>query len=294
MSWADGLDCFELDLGAALYPERLRLTPEPPAKLYGVGDPAALALPGLAVVGARKATPYGRSAARQFAGWAADAGYSIISGAARGCDQAAHQAALDVSGVTVAVLGTAADVAYPRDAARLLHAIAQCGCVVSELPWGQQPAKWTFRARNRIIAGLAGALLVLEAGLPSGTFVTADYALSAGRDVFVIPGSIYAPECRGPNRLLRQGATPVTDVSELAQELLASLGPPRRMALQPPEQLAAERADRVFAALRTNPARPDDLARELGMDVVEVARRIGMLESGGEVAKYPDGRYGPC
>jgi DNA processing protein len=195
----------------------------------------------------------------------------------------------------VAVLGNGADIAYPRDARELLRAVAATGCVVSELPWGCQPAKWTFRARNRIIAGLAGALLVVEAGLPSGTFVTADYALAAGRDVLVVPGSIFAPECRGPNRLLRQGATPITDVSELAQELASSLGPPTSD--RTADIVSAQKAgtgDLLLAALRANPARPDDLARDLALDIVEVARRIGSLEAGGEVAKYPDGRYGPC
>lgn len=294
-SWSECLGRFEIGIDDSAYPAQLRLTPDPPDRLFGIGRAAALYEPGLAVVGARKATPYGLAAAKQFAGWAAGSGYAIVSGAARGCDQAAHRAALDAGGTTVAVLGNGADIAYPRDAGDLLRSIAERGCVVSELPWGYEPAKWTFRARNRIIAGLAGALLVLEAGLPSGTFVTADSALAAGREVLVVPGSIYAPECRGPNRLLRQGATPVTDVSELAQELRACLGEPT--AVTPAgsaESALAQTADRILAALRTNPARLDDVARDLGLDIVAVMRRIGSLEAGGDVARYPDGRYGPC
>ncbi len=106
------------------------------------------------------------------------------------------------------------------------QAIAGCGAIVSEHPWGTPPQRWTFRTRNRIIAGLSAGLLVLEAGLPSGTFSTADYALAAGRDVFVVPGSIFAPECRGANRLLHQGATPVSDVTELAEALASVLPAP--------------------------------------------------------------------
>ena len=292
--WTEGLPRFEVAIEDEAYPQRLRETADPPRRLFGVGAASALSLPGLAVVGARKATPYGLAAAKQFAGWAAGSGYSIVSGAARGCDQAAHRAALDCGGTTVAVLGNGADLAYPRDAGDLLGRIARQGCVVSELPWGHEPAKWTFRARNRIIAGLAGALLVLEAGLPSGTFGTADSALAAGREVLVVPGSIYAPECRGPNRLLRQGATPVTDVSELAQELRASIGEPQAAVVTDlSDSRTAKTADRVLAALRTNPARPDDLARDLSLDIVEIARRIGALEAGGDIARYPDGRYGP-
>jgi len=288
--WYADAERFEIGITDDGYPGQLLLTPDPPQRLYGFGDASAL-VPGLAVVGARKATPYGRAAARMFAGWAANVGYTVISGAAIGCDQAAHRAALEVDGRTVAVLGCGADVAYPRGAGSLLAQITRSGCVVSELEWGYPPAKWTFRARNRIIAGLAGALLVLEAGLPSGTFITADEALACGRDVLVVPGSVFAPECRGPNRLLRQSATPITDVSELAGELRDCLGePPRRAAASSADAADNHDAsDRLLAALRTNPARPDDIARDLGLDIVTVARRIGALESTGAVTRFPDG-----
>jgi DNA processing protein len=293
VAWPGAAAAFEIEMGDPRYPELLAQTEDPPQVLRGFGDPNALE-PGLAVVGARKATPYGLAAARLFAGWAAAAGYPIVSGAAIGCDQAAHRAALTAGGRTVAVLGCGADVAYPSGSAALLAEIAVTGCVISELDWGYPPAKWTFRARNRIIAGLAGALLVLEAGCPSGTFITADRALEAGRDVLVVPGSIFAPECRGPNRLLRQGAIPVTEVAELADALMLSLGPPQgdRDLSETLYGLATD--DDVLSSLRTNPGRPDDVARLLGLDIVSAARRIGALEGLGLVRKYPDGRYGPC
>ena len=285
---------FELRLGEASYPDQLAQTPDPPEVLYGLGDPGAL-VPGLAVVGARKATPYGLQAGDLFAGWAARAGHVIVSGGAIGCDQAAHRAALSVGGTTVAVLGCGADLVYPSNAHELLAEIAHSGAVVSEQPWGSPPQRWTFRTRNRIIAGLSSALLVLEAGLPSGTFSTADYALEAGRDVLVVPGSIFAPECRGANRLLRQGAIPICDVSELA-DALASVLP---ATTHPPERLwtldnAPTDRDRVLAALRTDHLRPDDVARALGLDIVTVARRIGALEAEGLVVRFNDGRYGAC
>ena len=291
--WPGDASPFEVRRDDPRYPELLASTDEPPDVLRGFGDPAALR-PGLAVVGARKATPYGLAAARLFAGWAAGAGYTIVSGAAVGCDQAAHRAALDADGVTVAVLGCGPDVAYPRASGRLLRAIARKGCVVSELDWGHPPAKWTFRARNRIIAGLSAALLVLEAGCPSGTFITADRALDAGRDVLVVPGSIFAPECRGPNRLLRQGATPVCEVAELADILSALLGPARTEPGASADLYGLATDDAVLSALRTNPMRPDDVARALGLDIITAARRVGALEGLGVVRKYPDGRYGPC
>ena len=294
LSWPGLLTPFQIPLEHPGYPEALAETPDPPLLLSGYGDPAALRLPALAVVGARKATPYGLAAAALFAGWAAQAGYCIISGAAVGCDQAAHRAALESGGTTVAVLGTGADIAYPSGSEELLARIASHGCVVSELPFGHPAAKWTFRDRNRIIAGLAGALLVLEAGCPSGTFITADRALDAGRDVLVVPGSIFAPESRGPNRLLRQGAIPITDVSELAAALASVLGPAPREVDRLGTLCGPETDDAVHSALRANPARPDDLARVLGLDIVQIARRIGELEALGFVRKYPDGRYGPC
>lgn len=287
------LSRFELRLGEDDYPQQLALTPDPPKVLYGLGDPHAL-VPGLAVVGARKATPYGLQAGELFAGWAARSGYSIISGGAIGCDQAAHRAALAVGGTTVAVLGCGADVIYPSNAVQMLAEIGRAGAVVSEQPWGSPPQRWTFRTRNRIIAGLGAALLVLEAGLPSGTFSTADYALEAGRDVLVVPGSIFAPECRGANRLLRQGATPVCDVSELADALAALLPAPASLPLQWSLDDTPAADDKVLAALRTDHLRPDDVARALGLDIVTVARRIGMLEAEGFLTRFGDGRYGAC
>jgi DNA processing protein len=282
---------FEVVLGDSAYPAQLAESPDPPCRLYGLGDPALL-VPGLAVIGARKATPYGLQAGEIFAGWAAKAGYTIISGGAIGCDQSAHRAALEARSPTVAVLGCGADVVYPSNAAGLLAEIARTGVVVSEQPWGSPPQRWMFRTRNRIIAGLAASLLVLEAGLPSGTFSTADYALAAGRDVLVVPGSIFAPECRGANRLLHQGATPVSDVSELADALAMVLPPPATTSAEWSLDGSEVQDDPVLGALHTHHWRPDDLARTLALDIVTIARRIGALETAGLVARFPDGRYG--
>lgn len=273
---------FVLELGSREYPAQLADTPDPPKRLYGIGDPGAL-VAGLAVVGARKATPYGFRCTRQFAGWAAAQGVCIISGAAIGCDREAHIAALDEGGSTVAVLGSGPDVDYPRRSSAILSEIRERFAVISECPFGQEPHRFAFVRRNRIIAGLAAAVLVVEAGLPSGTFSTADAALDAGRDVFAIPGSIYSPESRGSNRLIRQGATPITDVSELA----AALGVQARPSLP-----ATGPGNDVVRALTADPLRPDDLARLLGIDIVQAASTLGALESQGVIARYPDGRYG--
>jgi DNA processing protein len=273
---------FVLALGSREYPAQLAEIPDPPKLLYGVGDPSALA-PGLAVVGARRATPYGLRCTRLLAGWAAANEVTVISGAAVGCDREAHEAALEQGGPTVAVLGTGPDIDYPRRSAETLRRIRDGYAVVSECPFGQQPHRFAFVRRNRIIAGLAVAVLVVEAGLPSGTFSTADAALDAGRDVFAVPGSIFSPESRGSNRLIRQGAIAITDVSELA----AALGVDTLHSAP-----ADGRRDSVVRALEADAMRPDDLARALGIDIVQAAATLGMLESRGAVVRYADGRYG--
>ena len=147
----------------------------------------------------------------------------------------------------------------------------------------QQPLRFAFARRNRIIAGLSSAVLVVEAGLPSGTFSTADAALEAGRDVLAVPGSIFSPESRGSNRLIRQGAAAVNDVADLASSLgLDGVG----------ATVGTQEGDAVVRALRADPMRPDDLARALGIDIVAAARTLGSLEAHGLIARYPDGRYG--
>lgn len=273
---------FVLALGSPEYPPQLAETPDPPKLLYGVGDPAALR-PGLAIVGARRATPYGLRCTRLFAGWAAANGVTVISGAAIGCDREAHVAALESKGPTVAVLGTGPDVDYPLRSSDVLERMRMSHAVVSECPFGQPPHRFAFVRRNRIIAALATAVLVVEAGLPSGTFSTADAALDAGREVFAVPGSIFSPESRGSNRLVRQGAVPITDVSELA----AALGLNTSATAH-----ADQRQDAVVAALNADAMRPDDLARALGIDIVQAAVTLGRLESRGAIIRYADGRYG--
>jgi DNA processing protein len=281
---------FEIELGQPDYPTQLSESPNPPAVLYGIGNPSALE-PALGVIGARRATPYGISAAEQFAGWAAAAGYVVVSGGAIGCDQAAHKAALAANGRTVAVLAGGADVPYPRGSHALLEQITVDGAVVSEHPWGTEPRRWAFRTRNRIIAALSGMLLVVEAALPSGTFSTADYAIDANRSVGVVPGSIFGHECRGSNRLLCQGAYPICDISDLRGHLEQAIGPLARQADEP-NLINPPSDDKVLTALRSMPMRPDDIAFRLSMDIVEVARRVSALEVAGLVVRHRDGRYG--
>ncbi|MDO9556988.1 MAG: DNA-processing protein DprA [Coriobacteriia bacterium] len=271
------------------YPELLRRTSDPPAMLHGFGDRDLLG-PCLAVIGARQATPYGLACARRFAGWAAGNGITIVSGGAIGCDMAAHNAAIEAEGSTVAVLGCGADVDYPHRAAKLLATMRTHQAVISEATWGTPPLRWAFARRNRIIAGLSLAVLVVEAGLPSGTFGTADHALAAGRDVLAVPGSIFAPECRGANRLISQGCQPITCESEL-RDALAAAGFKLEDRLTNEWEAPQASEDPILIALRANPMRPDDLAFCLKCDVVSIARALTYLELKGGVTRLRDGRY---
>lgn len=234
------------------FPAALRSIPRPPKRLYVLGDPEALA-EGLAVVGARKATPYGIGAAKRFARLAAQRGISVISGGARGCDAAAHEAALSEGAPTVAFLGGGCDVPYPREHAGLFERIALSGgAVVSEHAWDAPALPQQFCTRNRLIAGLARATLIVEAGLPSGTFSTADEALAAGRDVLVVPGAINSASSKGANRLLVQGAAPVVDDESFSDVLFSVFG---CLKMQEASELAGEGGAVPLGRFKARPRR---------------------------------------
>ncbi len=290
------------------FPSILRSISRPPKQLYVVGDPAALCA-GLAVVGARKATPYGLSCARRFAGMAAQKGIVIISGGAVGCDGAAHEAALQRGAKTVAFLGGGCDKPYPRKHIPLFQRIVDSGgAVVSEVPWQVAPMPRLFRMRNRLIAGLAKATLIVEAGLPSGTFSTADEALEAGRDVLVVPGSICAPTSHGANRLLCQGAIPVVDDETFEDALLILFGAlkePPRITLGDQGSCGMDDATSCSSSCAEHPLVCAALAQPLSLDEAlslpnldvysarDAARVFAQAEAEGRLARYPDGRWGP-
>ena len=198
------------------YPVLLRNTFNPPCVLYYRGR-----LPGqetmVAVVGARKASAYGRNVAEDLAAGLASAGFGVVSGAAKGIDAAAHAGAL-TTGYTAAVLGCGVDVVYPAESRNLLREIAERGCVLSEYPPGTPARPGQFPARNRIISGLCRGVLVVEAAERSGALITADFALEEGRDVFAVPGSIFAEGSKGVHRLIKQGAKLVDSVADILDE----------------------------------------------------------------------------
>lgn len=187
--------------------------PDPPPGLWVRGSQQALAMPCVAVVGARACSPYGRTVARLIGRQLAERGYCVVSGLARGVDCEAHRGALDGGGRTVAVMATGVDRIYPSAHGELAREILNGGgALVSEFELGTEPAPWRFPARNRIIAGLSQALIVVEARDVSGALIAADFAMEAGVPVFAVPGEITCATSRGSNRLLTQGARPFLDI----------------------------------------------------------------------------------
>lgn len=201
------------------YPELLKEIYDPPGVLYYKGSPAVLQSSSFAIVGARKATYYGLSAAESIAGDLSRAGVCVVSGMARGIDAAAHRGALTGAGATAAVLGCGVDVVYPKENKRLMDEIIEKGIVLSEFPPGTSPAAGNFPQRNRIIAGLSQGLMVVEAAEKSGSLITADFALEQGRDVFAVPGLVTSPLNRGAHRLIKQGARLVESAFDILEEM---------------------------------------------------------------------------
>ncbi|OOC64283.1 DNA-processing protein DprA [Paenibacillus ihbetae] len=200
------------------YPELLKSMSEPPWVLYSIGRAELLDQPGVAMVGTRMPTAYGRKMAGVLAEALTQHGLAVVSGLARGTDSAAHEAALASRGATIAVLGAGIDVIYPAEHRSLYERIAESGLIVSEYPPGTKAHPGFFPRRNRIIAGLSLGTVVVEADARSGSLITADYALEAGRDVFAVPGQVTSPKSRGTLALIKQGAKMVTDAQDIIEE----------------------------------------------------------------------------
>jgi DNA processing protein len=259
-------------------PPLLRAIHDPPARLYvrGNGEVALLAQPAVAIVGARACSPYGAQVARMLGRELAAAGIVVVSGLARGIDGEAHRGALAGGGHTVAVLGCGIDRDYPAAHATLARSIGERSLVVSEYEAGVEPAPWRFPARNRIIAGLCAATVVVEARERSGALITADFALEEGREVFAVPGEITSALSAGANALLQLGATPLT----AAADVLESFG------IQSP----VDRTSAENPLLDLLPSTADELVRKTGLAVGEVIAALAELEVAG-LAAEGDGIY---
>jgi DNA processing protein len=259
------------------FPPLLRAIHDPPAGLFlrGGSEPEVLARASVAIVGARACSGYGASVARSLGRDLAAVGLVVVSGLARGIDADAHRGALEAEGTTVAVLGCGIDRDYPAAHAELARRVAAAGLIVSEYAPGVEPAPWRFPARNRLVAGLSAATVVVEARERSGALITADLALEEGREVFAVPGEITSSLSAGTNALLKLGASPLTS----AADVLASFG-------IEPEPASSESSP----LLDLLPASADELVRRTGMGADEVARALVELELEGRVAVH-DGVY---
>jgi DNA processing protein len=269
----------------ATFPALLGAIHDPPPGLFlrGAAAPELLQQPSVAVVGARSCSSYGRSVARSLGRELAAAGLVVVSGMARGIDGEAHRGALDADGFTVAVLGCGIDRDYPAAHAELARSICERGLVVSEYEPGIEPAPWRFPARNRIIAGLCSATVVVEARERSGALITADFALEEGREVLAVPGEITSSLSAGTNALLRLGATPVT----CAEDVLEVFGlEPVRPAVPEPDGVARVLLDR----LREGALTADELVRATGVDAAEVSAGLLELELS-QAVSLEDGLY---
>jgi DNA processing protein len=283
-----------LPLHSAAYPPRLARYADPAPLLLVQGDAAALCAPGIAIVGSRAPTQHGLALAREFAGALARAGLVVISGLARGIDAAAHAGALDAGGRTVAVQACGPDLVYPASHRQLATRIAEQGALVTEFPPGTPPRPGHFPLRNRLISGLAEALLVIEARERSGTLVTTGHAAAQGIEVFALPGPLGAAACAGSNRLLRDGAHVALEPEDVLGVLrLGGL----RLEPLPDSSPAAKAAPRasgagaaILAALELAPAHRDELARRIALPPEDLALEILELELAGCIREERDGR----
>jgi DNA processing protein len=271
----------------ARYPLALAAIADPPPVLWVRGQIDALDRIGVAIVGSRAGSPYACAVAEQLAAGLAGHGIVVISGLARGVDSAAHLGALRVGGTTIAVLGSGADVIYPREHATLAVQMEATGAVLSELPPGTPPRKHFFPLRNRIISGLSRAVVVVEAGDRSGSLITARVALEQGREVLAVPGNVLTGRNRGAHALLRDGARLV----ETEDDILEELQLPCHGAVRPNSPPELPR-DAVLAALTPGePADLDAIAERSGLMTTRLLPRLFELELQGLVARVGAGRF---
>lgn len=271
------------------YPQRLKEIDQPPPVLYIRGEYLPDDLFAVAIVGTRRVTPYGRQITEELASFLAANGMTVISGLARGVDAVAHQTALKAGGRTIAVLGSGVDKIYPPEHRALAGHIMERGAVISDYAPGTPPEASNFPPRNRIISGLSLAVVVVEAGETSGALITAEFAAEQGREVFAVPGSILAPQSKGTNKLIQNGALPLLSVNDLMQALdITRVG----------EQKAARKimpSDAVEAKLLTvltnEPMQIDEIRNQADLPIEKVSAALALMELKGMVRQVGGMNY---
>ncbi len=282
----------------AAYPRLLKEINDPPIGLYRKGK-YDLSAPCIAIVGSRRTTLYGQAMAKKFGAELARLGFCVVSGLARGIDTCAHDGALSVGGKTAAVLGCGIDIIYPPENLDLYRRIEAEGAVLSEFPFGRRADRQSFAMRNRIVAGMSEAVIVIESDVDGGAMITARFAGEQGRLIFAMPGRIDQNTSAGCHQLIRDGATLLTGVDDILNELsyLDGLRPapiaekPADVAAGRPANLTADEA-KVFECFRGGAiTTPDTLAIQTGLSIAQLSATLMMLELKRLIAKRADGTF---
>lgn len=276
------------------YPDLLRPIAEPPPVLFALGKVELVARPAAAIVGSRNHTPYGGEVSR-LVGWhTAAAGVVVVSGMARGLDAVAHAAALDAGGGTIGVLGNGLGVVYPAANRRLYDRVAGEGLLLTEFPPGERPNAGSFPRRNRIISGLARVTVVVEAAIGSGALITADCALDQGREVMAVPGPIISPQSAGVNQLIRDGAQPLLEPTDLLAHFPDAVPPaappPLPAGLAPLPEDLGQTEYALAHLLGADSMSLDQLVGRSGLQPAQVLAALSSLEIAGVVEQEPGGR----
>jgi DNA processing protein len=271
------------------YPRRLKEINQPPPVLYLRGDLIPDDEWAVAVVGTRRITAYGRQVTEEIAGSLARSGVSVISGLARGIDAVAHRATLASGGRTLAVLGSGVDRIYPPENRSLAEEVIHQGAVISDYALGTPPEGVNFPPRNRIIAGLSMAVIVVEAGERSGALITAGFAADQGREVFAVPGNIIAPQSKGANRLIQEGARPLLDPRDVLEVLNLTSVMEHRVArtVLPADETEA----RLLSELSHEPTHVDDISNRTEMPIEKVSATLALMELKGMVRQVGGMNY---
>jgi len=263
------------------YPERLREIDQSPPVLYLRGTFQPEDASAVAIVGTRRVTAYGRQVADELAAYLGRNGVTVISGLARGTDAIAHQSAIKAGGRTIAVLGCGIDRVYPPENRQLAEQVIAHGCLLTDYSVGTPPEGVNFPPRNRIISGLALATIVIEAGEESGALITATFAAEQGREIFAVPGGIYAPQSKGTNRLIQQGARPLLAVQDVLEALNLTMVNQQNAARRvlPSDALEAS----IFQALGCEPVHVDEMCVQLNQPIEKLSAALAMMELKGMV-----------
>jgi DNA processing protein len=272
------------------YPELLKAIPDPPPALFACGTlPQGISV---ALVGSRKASATGIETARALGRALGERGVCVVSGLALGIDAAAHEGALEAGGPTVGVLGCGIDIVYPASNRALFERVRGNGALVSEYCLGEPPLAWRFPARNRVISGLCEATVVVEAPERSGALITANHALEAGRDVWAVPGTLGAPQCRGSNKLIADGAELLWDVDEFLEAVGTEATDPaeREPVAAVPTELPETEAS-ALGGVGFEPTAVDVVAARSGVEMHKLLPALALLELKGYVRRDPGGAF---